>query len=199
MAKAPVNTAARRVSKKIRKNVADGVAHVHASFNNTIITITDRQGGALAWASSGGQGFKGSRKSTPFAAQVAAEVAGRAAQEQGIKNLDVRIKGPGPGRESSVRALASLGIRINSISDVTPIPHNGCRPQKRRASDVGAFAPQQQPGAADPRLQSESFPGRRALWCEPAVFLKDPVFRKPIQAHRLRAQLHRRQTRAGCP
>ena len=113
MAKAPVNTAAQRVRKKVRKNVADGIAHVHASFNNTIITITDRQGGALAWASSGGQGFKGSRKSTPFAAQVAAEVAGRAAQEQGIKNLDVRIKGPGPGRESSVRALASLGIRIN--------------------------------------------------------------------------------------
>jgi small subunit ribosomal protein S11 len=132
MAKAPVNTAAQRVRKKVRKNVADGIAHVHASFNNTIITITDRQGGALAWASSGGQGFKGSRKSTPFAAQVAAENAGRAAQEQGIKNLDVRIKGPGPGRESSVRALASLGIRINSISDVTPIPHNGCRPQKRR-------------------------------------------------------------------
>src|SRR5512137_1987404 len=105
MAKAPVNTAARRVSKKVRKNVADGIAHVHASFNNTIITITDRQGGALAWASSG---------------------------EQGIKNLDVRIKGPGPGRESSVRALAALGIRINLISDVTPIPHNGCRPQKRR-------------------------------------------------------------------
>ena len=130
MAKAPQNTAARRVSKKIRKNVADGFAHIHASFNNTIITITDRQGGALAWASSGGQGFKGSRKSTPFAAQVAAENAGRAAQEQGIKNLDVRIKGPGPGRESSVRALASLGIRINSISDVTPVPHNGCRPQK---------------------------------------------------------------------
>ena len=131
MAKAP-NTAAQRVRKKIRKNVADGIAHVHASFNNTIITITDRQGNALSWASSGGQGFKGSRKSTPFAAQVAAEVAGRAAQEQGIKNLDVEIKGPGPGRESSVRALASLGIRINSISDVTPVPHNGCRPQKRR-------------------------------------------------------------------
>ena len=140
MAKAPVNTAARRVSKKIRKNVADGIAHVHASFNNTIIIITDRQGGALAWASSGGQGFKGSRKSTPFAAQVAAEVAGRAAQEQGIKNLDVRIKGPGPGRESSVRALASLGIRINSISDVTPVPHNGCRPQKRRRISVQAAA-----------------------------------------------------------
>ena len=118
--------------KKARKNVLDGIAHIHASFNNTIITITDRQGGALAWASSGGQGFKGSRKSTPFAAQVAAEVAGRAAQEQGIKNLDVKIKGPGPGRESSVRALAALGIRINSISDVTPVPHNGCRPQKRR-------------------------------------------------------------------
>ena len=129
MAKAPT---AARVRKKAKKVVSEGIAHVHASFNNTIITITVRQGGALAWASSGGQGFKGSRKSTPFAAQVAAEVAGRAAQEQGIKNLDVRIKGPGPGRESSVRALASLGIRINSISDVTPIPHNGCRPPKRR-------------------------------------------------------------------
>src|SRR5213082_1786111 len=98
--------------KKARKNVLDGIAHVHASFNNTIITITDRQGSALSWASSGGQGFKGSRKSTPFAAQVAAETAGRAAQEQGIKNLDIEIKGPGPGRESSVRALAALGIRI---------------------------------------------------------------------------------------
>ena len=132
MAKAPNNSAARRVSKKIRKNVADGIAHVHASFNNTIITITDRQGGALSWASSGGQGFKGSRKSTPFAAQVAAEVAGRAAQEQGIKNLDVKIKGPGPGRESSVRALNALGIKVLSIQDVTPMPHNGCRPPKKR-------------------------------------------------------------------
>jgi len=132
MAKAPANNASQRVRKKVRKNVADGIAHVHASFNNTIITITDRQGNALSWASSGGQGFKGSRKSTPFAAQVASEVAGRAAIDQGIKNLDVEIKGPGPGRESSVRALASLGIRINSISDVTPVPHNGCRPQKRR-------------------------------------------------------------------
>jgi small subunit ribosomal protein S11 len=113
MAKPPANSAAQRVRKKVRKNVADGVAHVHASFNNTIITITDRQGNALSWASSGGQGFKGSRKSTPFAAQVASEVAGRAAVEQGIKNLDVEIKGPGPGRESSVRALAALGIRIN--------------------------------------------------------------------------------------
>ena len=134
MAKAQNNTAAQRVRKKVRKNVADGIAHVHASFNNTIIIImiTDRQGNALSWASSGGQGFKGSRKSTPFAAQVASEVAGRAAIEQGIKNLDVEIKGPGPGRESSVRALGALGIRINSIADVTPVPHNGCRPQKRR-------------------------------------------------------------------
>ena len=132
MAKPPVNTAARRVSKKIRKNVADGVAHVHASFNNTIITITDRQGNALSWATSGGAGFKGSRKSTPFAAQVAAEAAGRAAQECGVKNLEVRIKGPGPGRESAVRALNALGLKITSISDVTPVPHNGCRAPKRR-------------------------------------------------------------------
>jgi small subunit ribosomal protein S11 len=121
-----------RVRKKIKKNVSDGIAHVHASFNNTIITITDRQGNALSWATSGGAGFKGSRKSTPFAAQVAAETAGRAAQEQGIRNLDVRIKGPGPGRESSVRALNALGIKIMSIADVTPVPHNGCRPPKKR-------------------------------------------------------------------
>jgi small subunit ribosomal protein S11 len=107
MAKSPANNAAQRVRKKVRKNVSDGIAHVHASFNNTIITITDRQGNALSWASSGGQGFKGSRKSTPFAAQVASEVAGRAAIDQGIKNLDVEIKGPGPGRESSVRALGA--------------------------------------------------------------------------------------------
>ena len=133
MATSPQNPkAGTRVRKKVKKNVAEGIAHIHASFNNTIITITDRQGNALSWATSGGAGFKGSRKSTPFAAQVAAETAGRAAQDQGIKTLDVRIKGPGPGRESSVRALASLGIRINSISDVTPVPHNGCRPQKRR-------------------------------------------------------------------
>ena len=121
-----------RPRRRERKNITAGVAHVNASFNNPIITITDAQGNTVSWSSSGSQGFKGSRKSTPFAAQVAAEVAGRAAQEQGIKNLDVRIKGPGPGRESSVRALAALGIRINSISDVTPVPHNGCRPQKRR-------------------------------------------------------------------
>ena len=124
--------AASRARKKSKKNVSDGIAHIHASFNNTIITITDRQGNALSWASSGGAGFKGSRKSTPFAAQVAAEAAGRAAQECGIKNLEVEIKGPGPGRESSVRALNALGIKILQIQDVTPIPHNGCRPPKRR-------------------------------------------------------------------
>ena len=124
--------AAAKKPKKARKNVLDGIAHIHASFNNTIITITDRQGNALSWASSGGQGFKGSRKSTPFAAQVAAENAGRAAQEHGIKNLEVRITGPGPGRESSVRALNALGIRVTSIQDITPIPHNGVRPPKRR-------------------------------------------------------------------
>ena len=131
MAKA-ANTAAQRARKKVRKNVADGIAHVHASFNNTIITITDRQGNTLSWATSGGAGFRGSRKSTPFAAQVAAEAAGRVAIEYGIKNLDVRIKGPGPGRDSSVRALNALGIKILSISDVTPVPHNGCRPPKKR-------------------------------------------------------------------
>ena len=120
------------VRKKVRKNVLDAIAHVHASFNNTIITITDRQGNALSWATSGGAGFKGSRKSTPFAAQIAAEAAGKAAQECGVKNLEVRIKGPGPGRESAVRALNALGLKITSISDVTPVPHNGCRPPKRR-------------------------------------------------------------------
>ncbi len=124
--------AAQRARKKVKKNVSDGIAHVHASFNNTIITITDRQGNTLSWATSGGAGFKGSRKSTPFAAQVAAEAAGRVAVEFGIKNLDVRVKGPGPGRDSSVRALNALGIKIVSISDVTPIPHNGCRPPKKR-------------------------------------------------------------------
>ncbi|KAA0891086.1 30S ribosomal protein S11 [Pusillimonas sp. ANT_WB101] len=131
MAKAS-NSGASRARKKVKKSVSDGIAHVHASFNNTIITITDRQGNALSWATSGGAGFKGSRKSTPFAAQVAAESAGRQAQEYGIKTLEVRIKGPGPGRESSVRALNALGIKISSISDITPIPHNGCRPPKRR-------------------------------------------------------------------
>jgi small subunit ribosomal protein S11 len=127
MAKANV-----RIRKKVKKNIAEGIAHVHASFNNTIITITDRQGNALSWATSGGQGFKGSRKSTPFAAQVAAEVAGKSAQENGVKNLEVRIKGPGPGRESAVRALNAAGFKITSITDVTPVPHNGCRPPKKR-------------------------------------------------------------------
>jgi small subunit ribosomal protein S11 len=132
MAKPQASGAATRVRKKVKKNVADGVVHIHASFNNTIITITDRQGNTLSWASSGGAGFKGSRKSTPFAAQVAGESAGRAALECGIKNLEVRIQGPGPGRESAVRALNALGIKITSIADITPIPHNGCRPPKRR-------------------------------------------------------------------
>jgi small subunit ribosomal protein S11 len=118
--------------KKVKKTVVDGIAHVHASFNNTIITITDRQGNALSWATAGGAGFRGSRKSTPFAAQVAAETAGRAALDYGLKNLDVRVKGPGPGRESSVRALHALGYKITNITDVTPIPHNGCRPPKKR-------------------------------------------------------------------
>jgi small subunit ribosomal protein S11 len=118
--------------KKVKKTVVDGIAHVHASFNNTIITITDRQGNALSWATSGGAGFRGSRKSTPFAAQVAAESAGRAALDYGLKNLEVRVKGPGPGRESSVRALHAVGYKITNITDVTPIPHNGCRPPKKR-------------------------------------------------------------------
>ena len=132
MAKAPQNTAAQRVRKKVRKNVADGIAHVHASFNNTIITITDRQGGALSWASSGGQGFKGSRKSTPFAAQVAAEDAAKKAMEHGMRTLEVEVAGPGSGRESALRALQAAGFTVTSIRDVTPIPHNGCRPRKRR-------------------------------------------------------------------
>jgi len=121
-----------RARRRVKKNIAIGQAHIKTSFNNTIVTLTDKDGNVIAWESAGSAGFKGSRKSTPFAAQVASEVAGRAAVEQGIKNLDVEIKGPGPGRESSVRALAALGIRINSIADVTPVPHNGCRPQKRR-------------------------------------------------------------------
>ena len=121
-----------RGKKKIKRTVLDAVAHIHASFNNTIITITDRQGNTLAWATSGGCGFRGSRKSTPFAAQVAAEKAGTVAKDYGVKNLEVRVKGPGPGRESSIRALNALGFRVSQIEDVTPIPHNGCRPPKRR-------------------------------------------------------------------
>ena len=121
-----------RTRKKVKKDVSDGIAHVHASFNNTIVTITDRQGNALCWATAGGSGFRGSRKSTPFAAQVAAERVGTMAQEYGMKNLEVCVKGPGPGRESAVRALNAKGFKITNISDVTPIPHNGCRPPKKR-------------------------------------------------------------------
>lgn len=129
MAKAPTSRTAR---KKVKKNVVDGIAHIHASFNNTIVTITDRQGNALAWATSGGSGFRGSRKSTPFAAQVAADRVGEMVKEYGLKNLEVEVKGPGPGRESAVRALNNAGFRITNITDVTPIPHNGCRPPKKR-------------------------------------------------------------------
>ena len=121
-----------RTKKKVRRNVSDGVAHVHASFNNTVITITDRQGNALAWATAGASGFKGSRKSTPFAAQVAASRVGQTVAEMGMKTLELRVKGPGPGRESAVRALNNAGFKITSITDVTPIPHNGCRPPKKR-------------------------------------------------------------------
>ena len=120
-----------RTRKKVKKNVVDGIAHVHATFNNTIVTVTDRQGNALAWATAGGSGFRGSRKSTPFAAQVAAERVAVMVKEMGMKNLDVCVKGPGPGRESAIRALNATGFIITS-TDVTPIPHNGCRPPKRR-------------------------------------------------------------------
>jgi small subunit ribosomal protein S11 len=127
MAKTPVRT-----RKRVKKQVADGMAHIHASFNNTIVTITDRQGNALSWATAGGSGFRGSRKSTPFAAQVAADRAGKVAQEFGMKNVEVFVKGPGPGRESAIRALNAAGFKITNITDVTPIPHNGCRPPKKR-------------------------------------------------------------------
>lgn len=118
--------------KKTKKRITEGVAHIQASFNNTIVTIADRQGNTIAWATAGGSGFRGSRKSTPFAAQVAAEQCGKAAQELGLQALDVNVKGPGPGRDSSVRALNNIGIKILSISDVTPLAHNGCRPSKKR-------------------------------------------------------------------
>ncbi len=123
---------ANRTTKRVKKDISDGIAYISASFNNTIITITDRKGNALSWATAGASGFRGSRKSTPFAAQVAAEKAGLIAKEYGIKNLDVRIKGPGPGRESAVRSLNNLGFKITNIIDGTPIPHNGCRPPKKR-------------------------------------------------------------------
>ena len=118
--------------KKAKKTVIEGIAHIHATFNNTIITITDRAGNTIAWATAGGSGFRGSRKSTPFAAQVAAEKAGTKAQEFGLKDITVKVKGPGPGRDSALRSLNAIGLRIVSIEDVTPLPHNGCRPPKQR-------------------------------------------------------------------
>ena len=121
-----------RVRRRERKNITSGVAHVNSTFNNTMVTITDVQGNKIAWASAGGMGFKGSRKSTPFAAQLAAEDAGKKAAEHGMKSLDVQVRGPGSGRESALRALQSVGFNVTSIRDVTPIPHNGCRPRKRR-------------------------------------------------------------------
>ncbi|BBL73851.1 30S ribosomal protein S11 [Methylomagnum ishizawai] len=124
--------ASSRPVKKIKRDISDGIVHISASFNNTIITITDRKGNTLAWATAGASGFRGSRKSTPFAAQVAAEKVGNIVKEFGVKNLDVKIKGPGPGRESAVRSLNNLGFKIVNILDDTPIPHNGCRPPKRR-------------------------------------------------------------------
>ncbi|MGN7437866.1 MAG: 30S ribosomal protein S11 [Alcanivorax sp.] len=121
-----------RTKKKEKKNIVSGIAHVNSTFNNTLVTISDDQGNVVSWSSSGMMGFKGSRKSTPYASQVAAEDAGRKAQEHGMKELDVRVKGPGSGRESALRALQAIGFSIKSIKDITPIPHNGCRPPKRR-------------------------------------------------------------------
>ena len=121
-----------RPKRKDRKNVEYGVAHIRSTFNNTIVTITDKNGNALSWASAGGHGFRGSRKSTPFAAQMAAEVAAKAAMEHGLKQVEVYVKGPGAGREAAIRSLQATGLEVNMIKDVTPIPHNGCRPPKRR-------------------------------------------------------------------
>ena len=118
--------------KRVRKNIAKGTAHIHSTFNNTIVTITDEKGNAVAWSSAGALGFKGSRKSTPYAAQMAAEAAGKAAVDHGMKTVEVNVKGPGPGREAAVRSLQTAGLEITMIKDVTPIPHNGCRPPKRR-------------------------------------------------------------------
>lgn len=130
MARQPA--ASQRPRKKERKNISSGVAHVLATFNNTIVTITDAQGNAIAWSSSGSKGFKGSRKSTPYAAQMAAEDAGMKAREHGMETVEVEVSGPGSGRESALRALQSVGFHVTAIRDVTPIPHNGCRPRKRR-------------------------------------------------------------------
>jgi len=132
MAKPPAAQAATRVRKKVKKNVAEGIAHIHASFNNTHVTITDLEGNVVAWSSAGTLGFKGSRKGTPFAAQQAATACAAAAKDSGLRSLDIRVKGPGSGRESAIRALQGAGVEIKSIRDVTPIPHNGCRPPKRR-------------------------------------------------------------------
>ena len=121
-----------RTKKKVRKNIEFGIAHIRSTFNNTIVTITDVQGNALSWSSAGGLGFRGSRKSTPFAAQMAAETAAKAASEHGLKSVDVYVKGPGAGREAAIRSLQAAGLEITLIKDVTPIPHNGCRPPKRR-------------------------------------------------------------------
>ena len=129
MAKQPSQT---KVKKKEKKNISNAIAHVNSSFNNTLVTITDYQGNTIAWSSSGSMGFKGLRKSTPYAAQLAAEDAGRKASEHGVKNVDIEVQGPGSGRESALRALQIVGFQVNSIRDVTPIPHNGCRPKKRR-------------------------------------------------------------------
>ena len=129
MAKQPSQT---KVKKKEKKNISNAIAHVNSSFNNTLITITDYQGNTIAWSSSGSMGFKGSRKSTPYAAQMAAEDAGKKASEHGVKTVDIEVQGPGSGRESALRALQMVGFQVNSIRDVTPIPHNGCRPKKRR-------------------------------------------------------------------
>jgi small subunit ribosomal protein S11 len=132
MVKAAETSAAPRPRRRERKNITSGVAHVNATFNNTVITITDAQGNTIAWSSSGSKGFKGSRKSTPYAAQVAAEDAGKKAMEHGMRTLEVEVKGPGSGRESALRMLQAVGFTITSIRDVTPVPHNGCRPPKRR-------------------------------------------------------------------
>ena len=123
--------------KKVKKHVVDAIAHIHASFNNTIITITDRQGNTLSWATAGGSGFRGSRKSTPFAAQVAAERVGEIVKEYGMKNLEVEVKGPGPGREAAIRAIQASGLKVRSITDVTPVPHNGVRPPRSGAYSSG--------------------------------------------------------------
>ena len=160
-------TAAPRLRRRERKNITSGTAHVAATFNNTMITITDAQGNTIAWSSSGSQGFKGSRKSTPYAAQVAAEDAGRKAMEHGMRTLDIEVKGPGSGRESALRALQAVGFAITSIRDVTPIPHNGCRPP--------------------PEIE----PAARIVQNPPAVW-PPALVADPIRAYRLRSSCFKR-------